>query len=587
MKTSIRFNFPNSTYDQWLLLWISNPFIHRKIISCTLHFVEVQDLTDSMRRLTEEKENNYHEKFERIVPYHLINLLHTGNIYDKNGNLLKSAKNFGRRPFDLPVDNKIVNDKIGSITHDDVIKHLGVSSSPLLEIEDFRESLFLIKEMTFNGKTTYFLIPHFVLFQFFYNISTKVTEQLIHYRTPEIFGSGDLKLIKEEDKIILEAKYDNRRISKREITNLLKRLAYGINSGYGNIIHIGSNIISSLMNNELTTFMVTPPLNSEYELKIVSKSLGNNLNIAYDIISIDKNKQKPIFERINLVEKFPPSIKDKSQSDRDTEIEKGVKITNTKPKDLPLEITADVGFRPSEEEVVEYEDDIFDLDIKSTTVTEPEKSNHNHVIIEQEVQNEFDGINPNTNGIEQNNQNLYKNFLVHFDIFERSEYIRAIVDSLEPDLDHHSYVQLSNESYADIGFAKTYHGKSYDIIIVEMIKNSNHYYLIEFTFGHTQLMSWLSSRDRVSNYDMNLLIDSFIDRYNYYLTHKRKVKLYLEDNKTNERYLKLDSPESKIKLFPGIEHQHEHMDGFDFLVNHTKEKILSRINEDLKSRKQV
>lgn len=583
MKNSIQFNFPNSEFNQWLLIWIGNPIMHNKLLSCTLYFVEVEELTDS--QLTKEGNNNYHTEFQKIVPLHFINFLHQWNIYDKSGNLIKLAKSYPRKAFNLPIDKKAFDNTIGAIELKEVKEYFSKSRSPLLKIENFHQSFFLIKEMTFKDGPNFFLIPHFVLFQYFYNISTKVSEQLFYYRIKEIFSLDDITLNQEKETLVV--KYDNRRLSKYEVASLLKRLAFGIDTGYANLRYIGSNILSSLMNNETAILKVNSMLNSNYTLKIKGKSLGKNLTLVYDILQHNIKNNSPIFDLIELIEKFPAIHKDKPQSQKDLDITEGVKIQNHKPTNAPIRLNENLGPGTENEEIIEYENAIFDLDIKSETITEPEESREGKAI-EAVIEENFDGINPNNNGNDIDEDNLYMNFLVHFDIFRRSEYILAITNALSLYLDRHRYIKLSEEVFDEIGFTKEYHSKYYDIIILEMEKDSNFYYLIEFTFGNTQLVSLFDSRDIISNYDLNLMIDAFVKRYNNYLHHNRIAKLYLEDKTTNQRYLESEGNNNlKFKMFIPIEHQHIGMKDFEYLIDHTKKKIISRINADLRNKQQA
>lgn len=583
MKNSIQFNFPNSEFNQWLLIWIGNPIMHNKLLSCTLYFVEVEELTDS--QLTADGNNNYHTEFQKIVPLHFINLLHQWNIYDKSGNLIKLAKSYSRKSFNLPIDKKAFDNTIGAIELKEVKEYFSKSRSPLLKIENFHQSFFLIKEMTFNGEPHFFLIPHFALFQYFYNISTKVSEQLFYYRIKEIFSRDDITLNEEKETLLV--KYDNRRLSKYEVTSLLKRLAFGIDTGYANLRYIGSNILNSLMNNETPILKVNSMLNSNYTLRIKGKSLGNNLTLVYDILQHNPKNNKSIFDKIELIEKFPVIHKGKPQSHNDSDIPDGVKIQNHKPTNAPIRVNEDVGPGGDNEETIQYENDVFDLDIKSETITEPEESEEGKPI-ETVIEENFDGVNPNNNGNDVDEDNLYMNFLVHFDIFRRSEYILAITNALSSYLDRHRYIKLSEEVFDEIGFTKEYHSKYYDIIILEMEKESSFYYLIEFTFGNTQLISLFDSRNIISNYELNLMIDAFVKRYNNYLHHNRIAKLYLEDEITNQRYLESDGNDnSRFKMFIPIEHQHIGMRDFEYLIDHTKKKIISRINADLRNRQQA
>ena len=567
LKTKYKINFPSAQGKYWILLWIGKIRYHRNQFKVELHFINKTLPNDELRNL------NLDKPFIQLVPIIYLANFRIGSLYDTTTKKIIDYISPGSRIQKIAVNKQIsfAKREFPLIGNPYFLKN----ASSIIS-SDFRYLMLLDTKHKYKESSLALISPYCIL-QYFFN-SNQLIKKALTYTLLEGFERGKAKKYYDSNsnERIVELEFDHDKLSEKEAFAIAPYLFLKNDIGTKFIKSVGSYICNALLQkrikDEENYYLDFKFDFSNYVIECYGKEFYNIIDenkkdyytLIYQINKFDFiDKSSYTVDKIILI----PFNSKNSTKDRDNyelnEVDRPLKPI---PSAFVLLLDHDSANPTNPSTTIVPTDQSLPFRIKVEILKRKEQLEA-YKVNWHLATHESEGIVRDLENLDNAAKNSIENLereIAYLDSIPQFEHFNKTIDQLELIDPIHTIVQRD-----PLGIGINSYPVQIDslwIIIVEVIRNTEYTYLIEFGKGFIGVFNHVNY-SKITADNLNLLLSIF-ERYKEQ-AHEEKKSFWTYINLNTYKFQR----DHQIIIQKGVEHTRMQIEGKNDVFIQTAKRI--------------
>ncbi|GJN59191.1 hypothetical protein HZP39_17130 [Elizabethkingia anophelis] len=567
LKPKYNLDFPSAHGKYWILLWIGKIRYHRKQFKVELHFINKTLPNDELRNL------NLDKPFIQLVPIVYLADFRIGSLYDTTTKNLIEYISPGSRRQKIPVNKQVsfAKREFPLIGNPYFLKN----ASSIIS-SDFRYLMLLDTKHKYKESSLALISPYCIL-QYFFN-SDRLIKKALKDTLLEGFKREKAKKYYDSNsnERIVELEFDQNKLTKKEAFVIAPYLFLKNDIGTKFIKSVGSYIFNALLQKRIKgeeNYYLDFKFDfSSYVIECYGKEFYNKIDenkkdyytLIYQINKFDFiDKSSYTVDKILLI----PFNSTNSTKDRDNhELNEVNRPLQPTPSAFVLLLDHDSASPTHPGTTIVPTDQSLPFRIKVEILKRKEQLEAykvNWLLATQESEGIVRDLENLDNAAKNSRENLERE-IAYLDSIPQFEHFNKTIDQLELIDPIHTIVQRDPLGIGINSYPMQI--ESLWIIIVEVIWNTEHTYLIEFGKGFIGVFNHVNY-SKITADNLNLLLSIF-ERYREQ-AHEEKKSFWTYINLYAHKFQR----DHQIIIQKGVEHTRMQIEGKNDVFIQTAKRI--------------